>query len=146
MHHPVAPRILSRIRMRRSRSLKLNCVEFACGEYSGRGEQAGKQPLSAPSIGLDCALQRCPANRRTAHSFSLAEASEQWQPNPNGGGACLEVTDLDAALAHVKSHQVRVVMEIQDYSICRMALISDPDGNNIELIEWKETYQIVPIE
>jgi glyoxylase I family protein len=25
-------------------------------------------------------------------------------------------------------------------------IISDPDGNNIELIEWKETYQIVPIE
>lgn len=25
-------------------------------------------------------------------------------------------------------------------------IISDPDGNNIELIQWKETYQIVPIE
>lgn len=25
-------------------------------------------------------------------------------------------------------------------------IITDPDGNNIELIEWKETYQIVPIE
>jgi catechol 2,3-dioxygenase-like lactoylglutathione lyase family enzyme len=24
--------------------------------------------------------------------------------------------------------------------------ISDPDGNNIELIQWKETYQIVPID
>jgi catechol 2,3-dioxygenase-like lactoylglutathione lyase family enzyme len=25
-------------------------------------------------------------------------------------------------------------------------IISDPDGNNIELIQWKETYQIVPID
>ncbi|MEZ4663527.1 MAG: VOC family protein [Caldilineaceae bacterium] len=24
--------------------------------------------------------------------------------------------------------------------------IADPEGNNIELIEWKETYQIVPID
>jgi catechol 2,3-dioxygenase-like lactoylglutathione lyase family enzyme len=25
-------------------------------------------------------------------------------------------------------------------------IISDPDGNNIELIEWKETYQIIPLD
>ena len=25
-------------------------------------------------------------------------------------------------------------------------IVSDPDGNNIELIQWKETYQIVPID
>ena len=24
-------------------------------------------------------------------------------------------------------------------------IVSDPDGNNIEMIQWKETYQIVPI-
>ena len=73
-------------------------------------------------------------------TLALAKASEQWQPNPNGGGACLEVTDLDAALAHVKSHQVRVVMEIHDYSICRMALIADPDGNTIALHQRKPNH------
>ena len=73
-------------------------------------------------------------------TLALAKASEQWQPNPNGGGACLEVADLDAALAHVKSRHVRVVMEIQDYPICRMALIADPDGNTIALHQRKPNH------
>jgi predicted enzyme related to lactoylglutathione lyase len=73
-------------------------------------------------------------------TLALGKASEQWKPNPNGGGACLEVADLDVALMHVKSHQVRVVMEIHDYPICRMALIADPDGNTIALHQRKPNH------
>ena len=77
---------------------------------------------------------------RRGQTLALAKASEQWKPDPNGGGACLEVADLDAAVAHVKSHDVRVVMEIQDYSICRMALIADPDGNTLALHQRKPNH------
>jgi predicted enzyme related to lactoylglutathione lyase len=35
---------------------------------------------------------------------------------------------------------VRVVMEIQDNPICRMALIADPDGNPIALHQRKPNH------
>ncbi len=70
-------------------------------------------------------------------TLALAKASEQWQPNPNGGGVCLEVGDLDRAVAHLESHGVPIVMGVQDYAICRMALIADPDGNTIALHQRK---------
>ncbi len=70
-------------------------------------------------------------------TLALARASEQWSPNPNGGGACLEVADLDKAVAHLKENGVTIVMEIQDYPICRLALIADPDGNTLALHQRK---------
>lgn len=73
-------------------------------------------------------------------TLALAKASAQWQPNPNGGGACLEVHDLDAAVAHVKAEGARIVLDIQDFPICRMALISDPDGNTIALHQCKANH------
>lgn len=73
-------------------------------------------------------------------TLALARASDQWQPNPNGGGACLEVEDLDRAIAHVKENGVTIVMDIQDYSICRMALIADPDGNTLALHQRKPNH------
>jgi len=73
-------------------------------------------------------------------TLALAKASEQWKPDPNGGGMCLEVEDLDAAIAHLKAHQVSIVMEIQDFSICRMALVADPDGNTLALHQRKPNH------
>ncbi len=73
-------------------------------------------------------------------TLALARASEQWQPNANGGGACLEVEDLDKAVAHLKAHQVRIVAGIQEYPICRLALISDPDGNTLALHQRKPNH------
>lgn len=70
-------------------------------------------------------------------TLALAKASDQWKPNPNGGGACLEVVDLDHAVSHLKLHDVTLVMDIQDYPACRIALIADPDGNTIALHQRK---------
>ena len=73
-------------------------------------------------------------------TLALAKASEQWKPDPNGGGACLEVADLDQALAHLKTNGVRIAMDIQDYPICRLAVICDPDGNTLALHQWKPNH------
>jgi predicted enzyme related to lactoylglutathione lyase len=73
-------------------------------------------------------------------TLALARASDQWQPNPNGGGACLEVHDLDRAVAHLRESGVAIVMGIQDYPICRLALIADPDGNTIALHQRKPNH------
>lgn len=73
-------------------------------------------------------------------TLALAKASDQWKPDPDGGGACLEVEDLDRAVAHVKAAGVRVVLDIQDYPVCRLALIADPDGNTLALHQRKPAH------
>jgi predicted enzyme related to lactoylglutathione lyase len=73
-------------------------------------------------------------------TLALAKASDQWQPNPNGGGACLEVEDLDRAITHLKENGVTIALEIQDYPICRMAVVADPDGNTVALHQRKPNH------
>jgi predicted enzyme related to lactoylglutathione lyase len=74
------------------------------------------------------------------HTVAIATASDQWQPNANGGGLCFEVEDLDAAVEKVQSAGVVLMLPIQDYPICRMALISDPDGNTVALHQKKPNH------
>lgn len=73
-------------------------------------------------------------------TLALAKASEQWKPDPNGGGACLEVADLSRAVEYLKENGVTIVMDIQEYPICRMALIADPDGNTLALHQRKPNH------
>lgn len=73
-------------------------------------------------------------------TLALARASEKWSPNPNGGGACLEVADLDKALAHLRANGVTIAMDIQDYPVCRLAVICDPDGNTLALHQRKPNH------
>ena len=74
------------------------------------------------------------------HTIAIATANEQWTPNPNGGGICFEVEDLDVAVEKVKAAGVTVTLPIQDFPICRMALIADPDGNTIALHQKKPNH------
>ena len=73
-------------------------------------------------------------------TLALAKASDQWQPNANGGGACLEVEDLDAAVDYLKGRDVRIAMDILDCPYCRIALIADPDGNTLALHQRKPNH------
>lgn len=70
-------------------------------------------------------------------TLALAKAFPEWQPSPHGGGVCLEVADLDQAVAYLKEVGATLPMEIGDYPVCRMALVSDPDGNTIALHQRK---------
>ena len=57
--------------------------------------------------------------------------SPMFKPSSDGCSAALEVEDFDAAIAHLKSHNVKFRMEPNQFPICRMAMIFDPDGNSI---------------
>lgn len=57
--------------------------------------------------------------------------SPEFKPNPDGCAAALEVEDFDAAVAHLKHHDVKFRMEPMPTPVCRMAMIFDPDGNTI---------------
>ncbi len=74
------------------------------------------------------------------HTLAIAKANDQWQPNANGGGVCFEVEDLDAAVAKLSEAGVTIALPIQDFPICRMALIADPDGNTLALHQKKPNH------
>lgn len=73
-------------------------------------------------------------------TLALAMAFEHWLPSPAGGQVCLEVRDLDAAVSYLKAHEVNIVQDIQDFPHCRLALISDPDGNTITIHQKKANH------
>ena len=54
-----------------------------------------------------------------------------WKPSPDGCTVGLEVADFDATIAHLKARGVPFRMEPFPTPVCRMAMISDPDGNTL---------------
>jgi predicted enzyme related to lactoylglutathione lyase len=64
--------------------------------------------------------------------YALAIGSAPgFKPSPDGCTAALEVEDFDAAIAHLRQHQVKFRMEPFPTPVCRMAMIFDADGNTI---------------
>lgn len=58
-------------------------------------------------------------------------AAGMWKPSGDGPSAALEVADFDAAVAALKAAKVKFLLEAMDSGVCRMAIISDPDGNSL---------------
>jgi len=58
-------------------------------------------------------------------------ALEKWKPSPDGPSAALEVADFDAAIATLRTAKVKFTLEPMDSGACRMAVVSDPDGNSL---------------
>lgn len=64
-------------------------------------------------------------------TLALGAGAPDWQPRPDGCSVALETEDFDEAIAHLKRQQVKFRMEPISTPVCRMAMISDPDGNTI---------------
>lgn len=73
-------------------------------------------------------------------TLALAKAFELWSPSSDGGQVCLEVHDLDSAVCYLKKSEVNILQDIQDFPHCRLALISDPDGNTLTLHQKKSDH------
>jgi len=73
-------------------------------------------------------------------TIAITKASEQWQPSAHGGGACFEVADLDAAVSSLEAAGAKFALPIQEYPICRLALVLDPSGNSIALHQKKANH------
>jgi predicted enzyme related to lactoylglutathione lyase len=58
-------------------------------------------------------------------------AAPGFKPNPDGCSVALEVEDFDAAIAHLKAHNIKFRMEAMPTGVCHMAMVFDPDGNTI---------------
>jgi predicted enzyme related to lactoylglutathione lyase len=64
-------------------------------------------------------------------TLSLGAGAPDWLPRADGCSVGLEVEDFDAAIAHLRTNQVKFKMEPFPTPVCHMAMISDPDGNTI---------------
>jgi predicted enzyme related to lactoylglutathione lyase len=71
------------------------------------------------------------------NTLAIANAGPQWTPSDQGTGAALEVDDFEAAVKHLKNQQVPFAVEPFESPCCRMAIIQDPDGNNIVIHKLK---------
>ena len=58
-------------------------------------------------------------------------AAPGWKPSPDGCTVALEVEDFDAAIAHLRAHQTPFRVEPFPTPVCRMAMVTDPDGNTL---------------
>jgi len=64
-------------------------------------------------------------------TLSLGCGAPDWMPRADGCSVALEVEDFDAGIAHLRANQVKFRMEPISTPVCRMTMISDPDGNTI---------------
>ena len=62
---------------------------------------------------------------------------EQWTPSSQGTSIAFEVDDLDDLLSLLQAHGANIALDAFDTPVCRMAIISDPDGNKIAIHKRK---------
>lgn len=64
-------------------------------------------------------------------TLAIGNGAPDWTPSAQGASAALEVEDFDDAIECLKENSVTFEREPFETPVCRMAIISDPDGNSI---------------
>ena len=72
-----------------------------------------------------------------AGTLAITNGFPQAKPGAKGAMAALEVDDLDAVIAQLKTKSVALTGDPWDTPVCRGASITDPDGNEIMLHQKK---------
>jgi predicted enzyme related to lactoylglutathione lyase len=70
-------------------------------------------------------------------TLAIVNVGEQWRPSDQGTGVALEVEDFDEAIKQLKDRHVPFTAEPADTPCCHMAIVQDPDGNNIVIHKLK---------
>jgi len=71
------------------------------------------------------------------NTLAIASVGPQWLPSDQGTGAALEVEDFAETINYLKDLKVAFTTEPFESPCCRMAVIADPDGNNIVIHKLK---------
>lgn len=66
-------------------------------------------------------------------TFAITNMDERHHAGANGAVVAFEVEDLDACVAALKGKGVPFVLEAIATPVCRLAIVSDPDGNEVIL-------------
>ena len=64
-------------------------------------------------------------------TLAISNMSPEWKPSGQGPSVALEVEDFDGAIQWLKGQQVPFGVEPFPTPVCRMAIITDPDGNAV---------------
>jgi predicted enzyme related to lactoylglutathione lyase len=70
-------------------------------------------------------------------TLAISNMAAEWQPSPQGPSIALEVEDFDAAIEALRTAGTKFALEPIASPMCRMAVISDPDGNGIAIHKRK---------
>jgi predicted enzyme related to lactoylglutathione lyase len=70
-------------------------------------------------------------------TLAISNMAAEWQPSPQGPSIALEVEDFEAAIEALRAAGTKFVLEPIASPMCRMAVISDPDGNGIAIHKRK---------
>jgi len=70
-------------------------------------------------------------------TFAIGCYGDVWKPTNQGTLVAFEVENLNETLAQLKSHDVKFSLEPTDSPVCRFAIISDPDGNQVMIHKRK---------
>jgi predicted enzyme related to lactoylglutathione lyase len=71
------------------------------------------------------------------NTLAIASVGPQWLPSDQGTGAALEVENFGEAVESLKDRHVPFTTEPFESPCCWMAIIKDPDGNNIVIHKLK---------
>jgi predicted enzyme related to lactoylglutathione lyase len=67
-------------------------------------------------------------------TFAISNMSgEDWKPSREGPAVAFEVDNFDDAIARLKEHGVKFSVEPFETSVCRTAIVADPDGNSLAI-------------
>jgi predicted enzyme related to lactoylglutathione lyase len=64
-------------------------------------------------------------------TFAIGSGAMGRTPGAPGAMVGFEVADFDACVRMLKEQAVPFVMEAFDTPVCRMAIVADPDGNQV---------------
>jgi predicted enzyme related to lactoylglutathione lyase len=65
-------------------------------------------------------------------TFAISNmSSDDWKPSNDGAAIAFEVEDFDSSVATLRANNVKFTLDPFETPVCRMAIITDPDGNSI---------------
>jgi predicted enzyme related to lactoylglutathione lyase len=65
-------------------------------------------------------------------TFAISNmSSDDWKPSNDGPAIAFEVEDFDASVATLRANNVKFALDPFETPVCRMAIITDPDGNSL---------------
>jgi predicted enzyme related to lactoylglutathione lyase len=72
-------------------------------------------------------------------TLAIGSGSDNFKAGKTGATVALELEgDFNKAVKDLKDKKVKFLMEPNDFPLCHMALIEDPDGNQIMVHQRKE--------
>jgi predicted enzyme related to lactoylglutathione lyase len=71
------------------------------------------------------------------NTLAIGSVGPQWVPSDQGTGAALEVDNFDDTIEYLKTRGVPFSTDPFESPCCHMAVISDPDGNNVVIHKLK---------